>query len=256
MVWRHFTAGMSFGKPLAEWAYATPDYPDGLRVSDLQVAAPNDQLETARFWFLSNYEPFPGDGRWFGFGEGHAGWDQGTWAPPRDIATHILDEEFADALRPDVLFELSGYLNGRSAEWIRIQGQPPGMLPIEGSAAADLIPILIQRLQGLESEVKKLKSAHGNLGHNQGPSLLSDASIAQIEAGIAETQLAIEKGPAGASHAEEAASIFKEVQKGLIQGFAREAGEQVFDLLKPHFHVIFHYINEIISLILSCWPGS
>jgi restriction system protein len=64
-VWRQMVAGDSVGRPLAEWAYRTPRFPQGMSGSDLSHANFEVQRETMMGWFQANHEL--ANGRYFGF---------------------------------------------------------------------------------------------------------------------------------------------------------------------------------------------
>lgn len=67
-VWHQFSAGDPIESPMAEWAYITPSHPEGIPGSQLRAAQLATQLETARYWFLLNYEPYRlPPGTYFGF---------------------------------------------------------------------------------------------------------------------------------------------------------------------------------------------
>lgn len=71
--WRHLAVGTPVGVPLAEWAYVTPRFPDGISQSALQDASPEVQRETAIVWFSLNLEPYAlGGGPYFGFARANA----------------------------------------------------------------------------------------------------------------------------------------------------------------------------------------
>lgn len=66
--WRHFSAEDPLVGPVSEWAYVTPDHPDGITGSSLRLVGEATQLDTARFWFFSNFAPYRlPPGRYFGF---------------------------------------------------------------------------------------------------------------------------------------------------------------------------------------------
>ena len=171
-MWRRLTAGMPFGRPLAEWAYITPSHLGGLTTSDLQLASADDQAETAQFSFLSNYEPFINDERCsvsvrLILGLGGLLLLLGT-------PLAILEGEFDGVVRAEILSAVAGQLGAQAAEWTQIAG-PPGRMPLEDPEPDAVRNQLEERLQGLEAEVAAIKAAYGKRGHNQGPPLLNEA---------------------------------------------------------------------------------
>lgn len=66
-VWRHLRAGDAAGRPLAEWGYRTPRFPQGVKRSDLAGVTPKIRRETMIVWFLANH--VPAKGPYFGFAQ-------------------------------------------------------------------------------------------------------------------------------------------------------------------------------------------
>ncbi len=89
--------------PIAEWAYVTPQEPDGVRTSALQYATSQQQTDTVRFWFLSNYEPFANDGDLFGFAGQGLGFGQAPFTPSSYPPGIFLEEEFAGTIPSNML---------------------------------------------------------------------------------------------------------------------------------------------------------
>jgi len=50
--WREFAAGDAADRPLAEWAYRTPQFPDGITATDLRLADATTQRATIAFQVL------------------------------------------------------------------------------------------------------------------------------------------------------------------------------------------------------------
>jgi hypothetical protein len=66
-VWLPLTADEAPDRPLAEWGYRTPRFPNGIKGGDLVEATPDIQRETMIVWFLTNN--VPASGPYFGFAE-------------------------------------------------------------------------------------------------------------------------------------------------------------------------------------------
>src|SRR5436853_582851 len=90
VLWHEFSAGDPVDSPMGEWAHITTRFPEGISGSRLSTQDPAIQLETARFWFLLNYEPYRlPPGRYFGFAES-------TPTQPTEFAPDV-DTSSADA---------------------------------------------------------------------------------------------------------------------------------------------------------------
>jgi hypothetical protein len=95
-------------------AYITPRHPEGVAERYLKAAPPELQIETAEFWFLSNFQPAPVESRnpgLFAYGQ------NGGYAPSnRHVPTDLLREEFGSSL--DIaLTDLAERLRRQSDFW-------------------------------------------------------------------------------------------------------------------------------------------
>jgi len=255
MIWRHFTVDMAVGLPLAEWAYVTPWQPDGLPTSDLTSAASVDQTEVARFWFLSNYEPFINHGHWFGFGPGSVGFGQGSFAPERWTPSDILSDEFGNILPEGIISDLAMTLEAHAGLWISIPDPPQ----IHFSVAEDKLTQdgVIEALNRLEKAVQNM--ANGGIGHNRGPQILDEQGQADLISTIGEVRLGVEKGQTGASDVSHAriklVNILKVVGAALAFEFIKKVGDDAYDPTKHLGIQLFHYLYEAI-IALGHWLAS
>ena len=203
--WRQMRAGDGVGRPLAEWAYATPRYPDGLAVSELREVSESIQRETALVWFTSNLESFQlGSGPWFGFAETGlplsapgggpigsvpiGGFGQGPFAPSPLPAHAVLRQQFEGDL-PEALIQALGTALGDDWMWIE-----PGATAQPSEDDAPSKADLQADLDAVEEIIRSLVPQHGEIGHNgpegTGPLTASEQAVAldaicRIRAGIA-----------------------------------------------------------------------
>ncbi|MGN6150347.1 MAG: hypothetical protein ACTHPD_17575 [Rhizomicrobium sp.] len=99
---------------MADWAYRTPSFPEGISRTQLRSASDDDQLATATYWFRSNFRPYElPRGKYFSFGPGGPGFGAGAFAPSPIYAAQVIDEEFGDTIRDTVRKELTEKFFGR-----------------------------------------------------------------------------------------------------------------------------------------------
>jgi hypothetical protein len=204
--WRSFSAGDPVGKPLAEKAYRTWRFLDGIVCSDLTASDTAIQRETVICWFMLNCRPFdPSDdppvlahipgglgplaagGGGFGRGaDGRGGYGVGSSEEPsgaRDAlsagpfaAIYPIAFEFTGTLPDAALSDISNELPG---EWVwtptRIPSEALGVVVRdEALLRADLA----SQLAEIESAFLALGPAYGAMGHNSG---IADPELSQAE---------------------------------------------------------------------------
>jgi hypothetical protein len=190
VVWHEMTVGSSVGRPLAEWAYISPRFPNGITASSLQLADADTQREVAAFWFLANLKPYDlSGGPWFGFGPESAGYDHGYLAPKPVHSPEVLNKEFGDTLQSELRQEIARRFDGQWM-WLPPLAIPPDPMSLEQTQVA-----ILSRLEGLEAAIRGLSPPVG-IGHNQGPldPPLSDQERSDALLTIEEARVAVKAG--------------------------------------------------------------
>jgi hypothetical protein len=165
----------SIGKPLAEWAYATPRYPGGLGVSDLRMANESIQRETVLVWFMANLKPSkPAPDPSLQFAEADrsrptrgpirgsrfARFGQGTRALSPLPARAVLQEQFEGDIH-DALIQALGVELGDNWMWI----EPDELAPSTTDASFPKASLQAD-LDVVEGIIRSLLPEHGVIGHN------------------------------------------------------------------------------------------
>ena len=218
--WRKLSVSDAAGQPLAEWAYYSPRFPDGIGVSDLAGAPIGVQREIALIWFWSNFKPYElGAGPYFGFAElrsgetvglntsafntvpfgdgAHfsdgssftqsspppmvAGFDRAPFAPVPLAAAHVLDTEFAGILGDDVR---RGLVDDLAGDWMQSWNEHAALAEFASAqlSHAGFQAAILARLDLLAREVRELGPTHGAIGHNVAPDGLPLTAQEQAEA--------------------------------------------------------------------------
>jgi hypothetical protein len=224
--WRRLNAGDPVGRPLAEWAYVTPRFPQGISQSAMREATNDTQRETALAWFWVNLEPYSVSGRpYFSLDDptnepssvlntsalntmplntspvGSGGLDRGVWAPAPLISEAILDGEFGTVIQQPLLSEIARALPG---QWM--WRQPNNLIPFNPTELPDDWPTLglaiLSKLELLEAALAELHPAHGEIGHNappeSSPLTVEDGRRLRAAAEQVRTALAFTQPPADA----------------------------------------------------------
>jgi hypothetical protein len=205
-----------FGDSFSEVAYITPRYPSGIRSSDLKQVDQIYQRATALWWFYLNLERYDlsKGGPYFGFAEARgispigaapigteviggrqviAGFDQGTFAPGRLQAATVLQEEFANALSPEIMEQLDQILPGYWM-WKKPTSRPAG----SPANLAEVLAALASVLEALSDAMNALvlPPAYGGIGHNNPPDAipLTEQERDEIVADIVKVRTATESG--------------------------------------------------------------
>lgn len=184
VVWRHLAAGDRFGRPLAEWAHVTPDFPDGITDTDLRAADPEIQRKTALCWFILNFERYDRTkgGPWFRFAETAGAYGEGPYgmgpygggfgtrpfAPVSVDALSALDQEFRGIISHDGIKALGDHLG---SDWMP-RAQALGLRDDdEAFSRADLQTALSGALDELSIALGPIlaQGAYGGIGHNHPP---------------------------------------------------------------------------------------
>jgi hypothetical protein len=205
-VWVHMVAGETVGRPLAEWAYRTPRFPQGIKGSALPDANSEIQRETMVVWFLANH--VPATGPYFGFsgptpkqtigplntyppnsmplnqsipilGFGQAPFFNGGQSPD------LLKAEFSEFLPEPVILEVAGLFEGL---WERRPPEP--VIDFEKQTPEERTVTLVTILDELTEAVHKMLPTHGGIGHNGPPPMTEDETRIVLRA-TAETRLAV-----------------------------------------------------------------
>ena len=214
-VWLHMVAGEAVDRPLAEWAYRTPQFPRGIKVSDLSSATLEVQRETMVVWFLAKH--VLATGPYFGFSGPTPKRTIGplNTAPLNSIALNqsieivgfnqgpffnggqsldLLKAEFSEFMPEPVILEVAGLFEGL---WERNPPEPAvdfdRQTPDERSAA------LVTSLDELTETVHKMLPTHGGIGHNGPPPITEDEKRIVLRA-TAEARLAVLSSDYDAAH--------------------------------------------------------
>ena len=247
LIWRQFAAGTPTGRPLAEWVYITPRYLEGLRQEDLEKETPEKQIETAQIWFLSNYEPFNGQGL------GHGSRPHGTLGPQFWSADVIFRDEFAGVIPEAVLSKLATRWQARADFWWFIPDLPPIVSsPAAGGSASPQI-VAEAALARLDEAVRAIGAIHGGVGHNQGPPILDVSIQAEIEQATqqAREELAATKAdkPAVKEAQNKLSKILIFIAGGLMAGVTEEAGGDIYDPAKHLAIELFHSLANAVTAL-------
>jgi hypothetical protein len=215
-VWLHMAVGEAFGRPLAEWAYRTPRFPQGIKGSDLLNAAPEIQRETMVVWFLANHHLAAGP--YFGFSGQTAptqstgsfnthplnsapinqgievvGFGQGPFFSGGQ-APDLLKAEFAEFVAEQVILEVAGLFEGL---WQRMPSEP--FVDFDKQTPEEQITTLVSNLDELTEIIHKMLPAHGGIGHNGSPPITEDETRIVLRA-TAEARLAVLSSDYRAAH--------------------------------------------------------
>lgn len=214
-VWRHMVAGETFGRPLAEWAYRTPRYHQGIKGSDLSSATPEIQRETMVVWFLANH--VPATGPYFGFSGPPPTQTIGplNTYPPNSMplnqsieivgfgegpffsggrAPDLLKTEFAEFVPQPVILEVAELFDGL---WQRIPPEP--FVDFEKQTPDERKTTLVTILDELVETVRKMPPAHRGIGHNGPPSITEEETHIVLRA-TADTRLSVLSSDYDAAH--------------------------------------------------------
>lgn len=262
LVWRLADADeFRAGDPIAEWAYVTPQEPNSVRTSALQYATSQQQTDTARFWFLSNYEPFANDGDLFGFAGQGLGFGQAPFAPSSYPPDTLLQEEFAGTIPSNILAILATELGLQAGLWIPIPDLPQTMLAIAEGSSADPEATVAAALAKVEANVGQAELI--GPGHNQGPPLLDARLREEIIQAVRMTQQGIAAKEAGVSETKEGQNRLHDamgaVGRGLMKAAADHAGKAIYSVAMTAAIELFHHLNEApaaLSQWLATYPPS
>ena len=205
MAWRGTAIGdFRVGEPIADWAYITPDYPNGITRAELQQIQPIERAEVAARWFEFNYRPIniksinemnldgilkerppsvPRDGIFLD-----------PLEPFRD-----LHEEFRGIIPDELILNLTVSLGQISDVWVPIQ---PIRMP---NTVEETVAGLRIELERLQDRVRHLESLRGGIGHNQGPAIIDPAITNGAEEVASEIRQAIVGATPDKSRVEQAA---------------------------------------------------
>jgi|GEM_PF-4667767 len=209
-VWLHLTAGEAVGRPLAEWGYRTPRFPQGIKGSDLVEVTPKIRREIMIVWFLANH--VPAKGPYFGFAEASPAYRTGALntAAPNEFplngsveiagigqgrffdggtAAHLLKVEFGNVVEELLLTEVAGLFEGL---WEVLPAEP--LLDLKNQTPAQRSATIAVALDELTEAVRRLAPQHGGIGHNgppkDGPTITEDDQRVVLKAS-ADAQLAV-----------------------------------------------------------------
>ena len=208
-------AGDAIGRPLWEWAYRTPRYPQGIKSNDLSSATPEVQRETMAVWFLTNH--VPATGPYFGFSGPPPTQITGplNTYPPNSMplnrsieivgfnqgpffsggrAPDFLKAEFSAFLPEPVTLEVAGLFEGL---WERRPPEP--VVDFEKQTSDERIATLVTILDELTEDMHKMLPTHGGIGHNGPPPMTEDETRIVLRA-TAETRLSVLSSDYGAAH--------------------------------------------------------
>ena len=261
VVLRHFAAGISSaGGSLAEWAYITPRYPTGLRTGSLHSVPSTEQIETAEFWFLSNFQPFVRKPYFVGFGTGPAlasDVDQPEQVDPMDV----LRQEFGGVINEVLLAIPGARLTAHAASWTAIVDRS------DNAAVSDDDATLAVRIANAEQSIDRLQRAvdalapPGALGHNRGPALDGDLNLGEVIQSIHQARGGVTAGEAGISMVSNARSSLvgtaAVVVAGLLKGLATEVGKNLYPsvtLLTVHLLQCLHEAAIALGHLLAAYP--
>ena len=214
-VWLHMVAGEALGRPLAEWAYRTPRFPQGIKGSDLLDAASEVQRETMVVWFLANHVPAMGP--YFGFSGPTPTQTTGplnsyapnSMPPNQSIeivgfgqgpffsggrAPDLLKSEFSEFLPEAVVLETAELFDGL---WQRTPLEP--FVDFEKQTPDEQKTTLVTILDELMETMRKIRPAYGGIGHN-GPPSITEAETRIVLRATAETRLAVLSSDYDAAH--------------------------------------------------------
>jgi hypothetical protein len=205
----------ALGRPLAEWAYRTPQFPRGIKGSDILYATPKIQRETMVTWFLANH--LLANGPYFGFSVPGpkrtigplntfplnsmalnesievVGFGQGPFFNGGQ-SFDLLKAEFSEFVPEPVILEIAGLFEGL---WERRLPEP--IVNFEKQTPEETIAALIAGLDELIETVQKMLPMHGGIGHNGPPPITEDEKRIVLRA-TAETRLAALSSDYDAAH--------------------------------------------------------
>ena len=247
LIWRQFATGMPAERPLAEWVYVTPRYLEGLRQEDLEKEPPEKQTETAQIWFLSNYEPFSGQGL------GHGSRPHGALPPQSWSADTILRDEFSGIISEIVLSELSTRLQAQADLWQFIPNLAPSVLSPGADGSASPQAAVEAALAQLDEAVNAVAAVPRRIGDNQFPSILDVSTQAKIVQATQQAREAVAGTAPSVQKTEEAQSklnmVLENVSKGILFGVGKKVGEEAYDPAKPLvFEVFYKLLNAVATL--------
>lgn len=201
-VWLPMIAGETLGRPLAEWGYQTPRFPQGIKGGDLGEVASEIQRETMIVWFLANH--IPAKGPYFGFsgpdrttGGGAlntaalnelplngsvevAGFNQGRWFNG-GTAADLLKAEFGNLVEAPPIAEVARLFPDL---WEMLPPEP--LVDLENQTPAERSATIAATLDELAGAVRTLAPQHGGMGHNgppeDGPSMTEDEQRVVLKA--------------------------------------------------------------------------
>ncbi len=232
----------------------TPQEPGGTRTSALRYATAQQQIDTARFWFLSNYEPFINDGRWFGFDRQGSGFGQAPFAPNRYPPGTLLQEEFAETIPEDALTVLATELESQAGLWMLVPDPSQTMLAIMEGPPANPVATVNAALARVEADAAKAEMI--GLGHNQGPPLLGAGLREEIIQAVRLARDGVAAKEAGVPAAEEGRGYLRKTMAVLgaavLAGIGKHAGEDIYSAALPAAIRLFHSLNEAV-MALGHW---
>jgi hypothetical protein len=189
--WRHMTVNDPAGSSLAEWAYRTPRFANGIPSSVLKRADPAIQAETGFLWFVSNLKQYDlSGGKYFTFGVPGRGFGQAPFAPAPMSSKLVLDQEFGEVLPVEIRHNIGESLPG-DWMWDEID---ESLVPSEPPAADfDFAHAIITRLTLIEQALRLSAEVQAGIGHNRSPGErpLSEAEQEQALAALRQAKEAI-----------------------------------------------------------------
>jgi hypothetical protein len=261
-VFLHLATGEPVGRPLSEWGYRTPRFPQGIKSSDLSSSLPGVQRETMTVWFLGNYVPAVGP--YFGFDQaapqststlgnffldrtpldvGVGGFDQAPFFSGGQSAD-LLKAEFKDIVRDDVLMQIAVIFEGL---WEPIPDEP--VVNLEAQTSSERTTSIVEALDELAAVVAKLMPEHGGIGHNMPPAdipaITEEEKVVVLRA-TAETRLAVLSGDYSS------ASAAWEV----ILPIAKRVGEAIARQIDNGFTKFTGTVGIAAGLILAGYVGN
>lgn len=209
IVWRQSEIGRDgVGTPLAEWAYVSPNEPEGIGESSVPFLPEVEQAALARLWFLANYEAL-GDGPWGEFIPGGAAFGESPWGapepdsrwsggvepPPVRTSLDVLETEFEGLVPIAVLTEVALFL-GSQGNWWKLRDDLPdyGTEALTAPVAAEQVQAALARV---ERALDKAAGKSAGIGHNHGPPLIDASTAVAIATVVAEGKEAASKGEDG-----------------------------------------------------------
>lgn len=247
VLWRHMTAEDPAGSSLAEWAYATPRYPTGLRTSDLPQRTPGERAEVMQFWFRSNYEPMP-PGPWFSFDTPGAGWGQRKWAPLAWSSSEILSNEFGEVVPDAEIGATAAAFAAQASLWILITDRPLDL------ALLAQVPISLaavqQSLERLDNALREFQQRAGGIGHNGGPPMIPSDTLEAVQQAVGDARAGLSHGSAGRQQVRSSASVMGGAAVLFGAWLTEKVAGKLFDAAwDRHAVEVFHALVEAANVL-------